>query len=165
MTERPRLREPPQLVQRLRDHAKEMRQAYDDVMYKPSQITAFIQEAESLVTVAADLLAQREAEIAQLTARAIVAERHKALELMSRGSAAVQLENDLREKLALAELRAEAREAEIAALRQALQSIAANSCCTPCREAALVAQAALRPAGSAPTRDDSGSSASSVQEP
>ena len=35
-------------------------------------------------------------------------------------------------------------EAEIARLREALQSIAANSCCDKCQEAALVARQALQ---------------------
>ena len=39
--------------------------------------------------------------------------------------------------------RADAAEARIAALEAALKSIASNTCCDGCREAALVAQAAL----------------------
>lgn len=38
----------------------------------------------------------------------------------------------------------EAAEAEVARLREALRSIADNSCCGACREAALVARAALQ---------------------
>lgn len=38
----------------------------------------------------------------------------------------------------------EAAKAEVARLREALRSIADNSCCGACREAALVARAALQ---------------------
>jgi uncharacterized protein YuzE len=63
-----------------------------------------------------------EQKIKSLTARAIVAEQHKTLELLSKGSATEQLEMRLREKLAAAELRAEAAEQRITALEGALRA-------------------------------------------
>jgi hypothetical protein len=63
-----------------------------------------------------------EQKIKSLTARAIVAEQHKTLELLSKGSATEQLEMRLREKLAAAELRAEAAEQRITALEEALRA-------------------------------------------
>jgi hypothetical protein len=63
-----------------------------------------------------------EQKIKSLTARAIVAEQHKTLELLSEGSATEQLEMRLREKLAEAELRAEAAEQRITALEGALRA-------------------------------------------
>ena len=42
-----------------------------------------------------------------------------------------------------AQKRIEQLEADLAAMREALQSIAANTCCDKCQEAALVARAAL----------------------
>jgi hypothetical protein len=63
-----------------------------------------------------------EQKIKSLTARAIVAEQHKTLELLSEGSATEQLEMRLREKLAEAELRAEAAEQRITALEEALRA-------------------------------------------
>jgi hypothetical protein len=62
----------------------------------------------------ASLAAQRD----KAHARAIVVEHHKALELMSRGSAVEQLEMKLRTQLAEVELRAEAAEAQVSALRE-----------------------------------------------
>jgi hypothetical protein len=62
---------------------------------------------------------------------------------------AVLEDADYHRKLALErclELEAKLEDADrqIAAFRQTLESIAANSCCQPCREAGLVAKAALR---------------------
>ena len=45
--------------------------------------------------------------------------------------------------MCVARRRIEELEAEVRRLREALQSIASNTCCEPCQEAKLVAQAAL----------------------
>jgi len=70
----------------------------------------------------ADKLEAAEAERDKARARAIVAEHHKTLELLSKGSAVEQLEMQLRTKLAETEIRAEAAEAKVRRLREAIRS-------------------------------------------
>lgn len=56
--------------------------------------------------------------LARVTAEKVVAQHSRALELMSRGSAVVELENKLREQLALAEIKAEDAESQVQALTE-----------------------------------------------
>jgi DNA repair exonuclease SbcCD ATPase subunit len=81
-----------------------------------------LQILERRAETAEQALEAAEQKIKSLTARAIVAEQHKTLELLSKGSATEQLEMRLREKLAAAELRAEAAEQRITALEGALRA-------------------------------------------
>jgi chromosome segregation ATPase len=71
-------------------------------------------------------LVEQQERVTQLTTRAIVAERHKALELLSKGSAVEQLEMRLREQLAETEIRAEKAEAESTALRARVEALEAD---------------------------------------
>ena len=50
----------------------------------------------------------------------------------------------LNDYAALVQMERDSARAEVERLRAALASIAANTCCDSCREAALVAQAAIR---------------------
>jgi hypothetical protein len=63
------------------------------------------------LTASEDARQQAQEQIVTLTARAVAAERHKALELLSKGSAVEQLEMKLRTELAETQLALEASEA------------------------------------------------------